>query len=59
MCGASRSLDVLRANVVLPAPIVPTTEIRWYESRLLLGICLNSLERESNVNTFHFHGGEG
>ncbi len=53
------SLDVLRANVVLPEPMVPTTESRWYERRWLLGICLNPLEPESNVSTFHFHGGEG
>ncbi len=58
MCGALRSLDVLRANVVLPEPIVPTTEIRRWESWWLLGICLNPLERESKLSTFHFHGGE-
>jgi hypothetical protein len=59
MCGASRSFDVLRANVVLPEPIVPTTEIRRCDRCRLLGICLNPLERESNVSTFHFHGEEG
>src|SRR2546425_1586763 len=42
MCGASRSWEVFRAKVVLPEPIVPTTEIRRCKSCWLLGICLRT-----------------
>ena len=59
MCGASRIWADLWAKVVLPEPIVPTTEIRRCKRCWLLGICLNPLERESSVSTFHSHGEEG